>query len=149
MVHEKDPAKSFDRRSGLSFAARRLVRPQLNLKYRASCAGRWREALGLRDRMLAEGIKLDGYSFNALIEACSKGGQVSHFASRSSSSTTWIGVYMLLCQGTDLSRPESVSRLFTTRIGLRTVSSVEILFVRNETKHSCVRRNYSETMSTW
>lgn len=42
----------------------------------SSCAFRWREALGLRDRMLAEGIKLDGYSFNALIEACSKGGQV-------------------------------------------------------------------------
>lgn len=40
------------------------------------CARRWREALGLRDRMVAEGIKPDGYSFNALIEACSKGGQV-------------------------------------------------------------------------
>lgn len=40
------------------------------------CVHRWREALGLRDRMVAEGIKLDGYSFNALIEACSKGGQV-------------------------------------------------------------------------
>lgn len=38
---------------------------------------RWREALALRDRMLSEGVRLDGYTFSALIEACSKGGNVS------------------------------------------------------------------------
>ena len=52
--------------------------PCSNVSAMPVCACRWREALGLRDRMVAEGIKPDGYSFNALIEACSKGGQVNH-----------------------------------------------------------------------
>lgn len=60
---------------------RRASVPTSTLKgrcvHRTGCVRRWREALGLRDRMVAEGIKLDGYSFSALIEACSKGGQVN------------------------------------------------------------------------
>lgn len=37
---------------------------------------RWREALSLRDKMLADGCRADSYTFSALIEACSKAGQV-------------------------------------------------------------------------
>lgn len=38
---------------------------------------RWKEALDLRDRMEGARFKPDRYTFSGLIEACSKGGNVS------------------------------------------------------------------------
>eukprot|EP00752_Nemacystus_decipiens_P002263 g2144.t1 len=47
-------------------------------KKKATESRRWREVLALQDGMVAEGIMPGGNSFNALIEACSKGGQVNY-----------------------------------------------------------------------